>query len=254
MVRQIIVAGFVVFLPAGLGAQGRGAMPSVSRAVHVAPRAVMPAPQAMTAHVVAGTRTAMSGGALRPKTVVPGVRGRRPQLSTQRPIDEQSIGLRSDCSSAPGLGFDAVHLAATCGSGVLRFGPRGYPSFFPFFDGGWFVPSSPLAVDEGPAAETPQPETTDAEAAETRRRYRAPEPATAPVAETASSGPPDHEEFVFVRRDGTVFFAVAYSWEKGTLHYITSQGLPRTITEDTLDLDATRQFNEQRGLSFRLPP
>jgi len=27
MVRQIILAGFVVFLPAGLGAQGRGAMP-----------------------------------------------------------------------------------------------------------------------------------------------------------------------------------------------------------------------------------
>ena|SRR6266550_986777 len=104
MVRQIILAGFVVFLPAGLGAQGRGAMPS--HAVNVAPRAVMPAPHRITA---------------------------------------------------------------------------------------------------------------------------------------------------FVRRDGTAFFAVANSWEKGTLHYISSQGLPRTITEDTLDLDATRQFNEQRGLSFRLP-
>lgn len=248
MVRQIILTGFVVFLPAGLGAQGRGAMPSVSRAVNVAPRAVMPAPHAMTAQAVAGTRTVMSGGARPPKTVVPGVRGRRPQLTARRPI-----GLRSDCSSAPGLGFDAVHLAATCGSGVLGFGSRGFPFFFPFFDGGLFVPSAPVAVDEGPAAETPQPETTDAEAAETRRRYRAPEPATAPLAETAISAPPDNEEFVFVRRDGTVFFAVAYSWEKGTLHYITSQGLPRTITGDALDLDATRQFNEQRGLSFRLP-
>jgi len=116
-----------------------------------------------------------------------------------------------------------------------------------------FVPSSPVAFEGGPAVETPEPETTDAEAGETPRRYRDPEPATAPVTETASSAPPDNEEFVFVRRDGTLFFAVAYSWEKGTLHYITSQGLPRTITEDTLDLDATRQFNEQRGLSFRLP-
>ena len=255
MVRQIILAGFVVFLPAGLGAQGRAAMPSISRAVTVAPRAVTPAPQAMTAPAVAGTRTVMSGGPLRPKTGVPEVRGRRPQLTTRRRIDDQSIGLRSDCSSAPGLGFDAVHLAATCGRGVLGFGPRGFssPFFFPFSDAGLFVPSSPVAVDEGPAAETPQPETADAEAGETRRRYRAPEPATAPATETASSAPPDNEEFVFVRRDGTVFFAVAYSWEKGTLHYITSQGLPRTITEDTLDLDATRQFNEQRGLSFRLP-
>ena len=164
MVRQIILAGFVVFLPAGLGAQGRGAMPSVSRAVTVAPRAVVPAPHAMTAQAVAGTRTVVSGGALRPKTVVPGVRGRRPQLTARRRIDDPMVS-----------------------------------------------------------------------------------------AKTASSAPLDNEEFVFVRRDGTLFFAVAYSWEKGTLHYITSQGLPRTITEDTLDLDATRQFNEQRGLSFRLP-
>src|SRR5437764_8129331 len=250
MVRQIILAGFVVFFPAGLGAQGRGAMP-----VNVAPRAVMPAPHRMTAQAVAGTQAVMSGGALRAKTVVAGVRGRRPQLTARRRIDDQGVGLRSDCSSAPGLGFDAVHLAATCGPGVLGLRRTGFqsPFFFPFFDDGLFEPSSPVAVDEGPAAETPRPETTDAEAAKTRRRYRAPEPATAPLAETASSAPPDNEEFVFVRRDGTVFFAVAYSWEKGTLHYITSQGLPRTITEDALDLDATRQFNEQRGLSFRLP-
>jgi len=50
-----------------------------------------------------------------------------------------------------------------------------------------------------------------------------------------------------------VFFAVAYAWEKGTLRYITSQGLRRTVTQDTLDLDATRQFNEQRGLNFHSP-
>ncbi|SRR6266550_7926403 len=162
MVRQIILAGFVVFLPAGLGAQGRGAMPS--HAVNVAPRAVMPAPHRMTAQSVAGTRTVMSGGALRQKTVVAGVRGRRPQLTARRRIDDPMVS-----------------------------------------------------------------------------------------AKTASSAPLDNEEFVFVRRDGTAFFAVANSWEKGTLHYISSQGLPRTITEDTLDLDATRQFNEQRGLSFRLP-
>jgi hypothetical protein len=75
----------------------------------------------------------------------------------------------------------------------------------------------------------------------------------APPVEAASSATPDDEQFVFVRRDGTVFFAVAYAWEKGTLRYITSQGLRRTVTQDALDLDATRQFNEQRGLNFRLP-
>jgi hypothetical protein len=78
-------------------------------------------------------------------------------------------------------------------------------------------------------------------------------PAPQPAVETANSAPVDNDEFVFVRRDGTVFFAVAYSWDKGTLRYITSQGLRHTVTQDALDLDATRQFNEQRGLNFRLP-
>src|SRR5207253_5521868 len=55
-----------------------------------------------------------------------------------------------------------------------------------FFDGGFFMPSSPMAVEEGSAADTPQPEATDAEAAEAGRRYRASQPATAPVAETRS--------------------------------------------------------------------
>jgi len=127
------------------------------------------------------------------------------------------------------------------------------PFFFPFFDGGFSVPGSPVAAEDGSAAETPLPEATDAEVRETDRRYRTPQPAPAPAAETASSAASDNEEFVFVRRDGTVFFAVAYTWDRGTLRYITPQGLRHTVTKDALDLDATREFNEQRGMNFRLP-
>jgi predicted secreted protein len=127
------------------------------------------------------------------------------------------------------------------------------PFFFPILDGGFPVPGSPVTAEDGSAAEASQPEATDAEVRETGRRYRAPQPVTGPSAETASSAASDNEEFVFVRRDGTVFFAVAYAWEKGTLRYITSQGLRRTVTQDALDLEATRQFNEQRGLNFHSP-
>ena len=258
MVRQIIIAGFAVFLSAGAQAQGRGGMGSVSRGVAVAPRAMAQAPRAGTARAVPGARPEIRGGAVRPRMAAPGVRGTRTQFATRRGFNRfngEDRRFRPGCGSAPGLGFDAVHQAATCGSGTRGFGGRGFgnPFFFPMFDGGFDVPSSPAAVEEAPAAETPQPEATDAEVRETGRRYQAPQPATAPVAETASSAPSESEQFVFVRRDGTVFFAVAYSWEKGTLRYVTSQGLRRTVTQDALDLDATRQFNEQRGLNFRLP-
>jgi hypothetical protein len=63
----------------------------------------------------------------------------------------------------------------------------------------------------------------------------------------------DVPEYVFVRRDGTVFFAVAYSWEQGSLRYISSEGTRRSVSRDTLDLNATQQFNEQRGMTFRSP-
>jgi hypothetical protein len=77
-------------------------------------------------------------------------------------------------------------------------------------------------------------------------------PAPPPI-EEASAAPRPTEEFVFVRRDGTVFFAVAYAWENGVLRCVTSEGLRRSVTRETLDLNATQQFNEQRGLNFRLP-
>jgi len=129
------------------------------------------------------------------------------------------------------------------------------PFFFPFFDGGFSLPGSAAAVEEAPGAETAQQEAIDAEARETSHRHRAAEQVTAPqpAVEAASAATPDDDQFVFVRRDGTVFFAVAYSWENGTLRYVTSQGLRHTVTQDALDLDATQQFNEQRGLNFRLP-
>jgi hypothetical protein len=186
---------------------------------------------------------------------MPAGRSARSQFTTQSRIDDNEIRTRPGCSSVPGLGFDAVHQAAVCGSGTVGLGSGGFqgPVFFPIFDGGLSAPSSPAAVEEAPAAETLQPETTDAEVRETGRRNQAPQPATPPAAESASSAPGDSEQFVFVRRDGSVFFAVAYAWEKGTLRYVTSQGLRRTVTQDALDLDATRQFNEQRGLNFRLP-
>jgi len=131
------------------------------------------------------------------------------------------------------------------------------PLFFPFFDGGFFLPGSSAAVEENSTTDASQQDAAEAESRERSRRYRASlqaaAPTPAPAIETASPAPRENDEFVFVRRDGTVFFAVAYAWENGTLRYVTSEGLRRTVKQDALDMGATQQFNEQRGVIFRSP-
>lgn len=259
MVRQIILASFVVFLPAGVQAQGRGMMLPVSRAAAVAPRVGVPAQHAGTVQAMPGTRVVVRGGVVRPKTGMPVVRSTQRPVSTRRRFENEDINRASDCgSSAPGFGFDAVHQAAVCGSGAVGSRRRGLqvPLFFPFFDGGLFLPGSSAAVEESSTTtEASSPEAAEAEGRERGRRYRASLQTAAPAlaVETSITAPPDNDQFVFVRRDGTVFFAVAYTWENGKLRYITGQGLGHTVAQDALDLVATRQFNEQRGLIFRSP-
>jgi hypothetical protein len=216
----------------------------------------MQAPHSVTVTAAPGTQMLVRSGAPRPRTGTPIARVARQPVGARRRPGRDDINFRPDCNSAPGLGFDAVHQAATCGTGVAGSRRRGFvqtPLFFPFFDGGFFLPGSAVPAEEASTADNSQPDATDAEMREARRRYRATEPAPAQTVESASSAAPESEEFVFVRRDGTVFFAVAYSWDNGTLRYITSQGVRQTVTQDALDLGATQQFNVQRGLNFRSP-
>jgi nucleoid-associated protein YgaU len=229
-------------------------MPPVFHAAAVAPRAGVSSPHAGMAQVMAGTRVVVRGGAPRPRAARPVARSTR-QAGTSRRSGNSEFGHRTNCSSAPGLGFDEVHMAATCGPGTrgIRGGAFQSTFYFPFYDGGFYVPGIPAGGDDSAVAEAAQPDTTDADVRDSGRRSRVARPEAAPPAEPTSVAPADNDEFVFVRRDGTVFFAVAYSWEKGTLRYITSEGLRHTVTMDALDMDATRQFNEQRGLNFRLP-
>jgi hypothetical protein len=162
----------------------------------------------------------------------------------------------TDFIPVPGLGFDMPHLAATRGPEAVGAGRHRQetPVFIPFLDGGFFLPSPSVVVEEAVAPEAPQEENAETEVAETPRRVHATQPVPAPrQVEEASAVPRQTEEFIFVRRDGTVFFAIAYAWENGTLRYVTSEGLRRSVARETLDLNATQQFNEQRGLNFRLP-
>ena len=170
-----------------------------------------------------------------------------------------------DFTGVPGLGFDYVHLAAVHPDqsnqrGRHNFFPNGSVGFFPFFDSGFLLPYTPSYVagqsDDGYVAQDQPPAYTQNDVAS--QGSDRPDPryglqnATAPY-DVVVTPPKQSEPYVFVRRDGTVFFAVAYSWQSGNLSYVTQDGFRRTVTRDALDLDATQQFNEQRGLSFQSP-
>jgi hypothetical protein len=152
------------------------------------------------------------------------------------------------------LGFDYPHYAATHPNAGRHHFQSG--SVFPFIGGGIYVPS--FGYFEGgtaaePAGEDQSAETTN-ESAESLQTEAADQPEVVPQRRLRSN-PPEAppSEFVFVRRDGTVFFAVAYSWVNGGLQYVTQDGMRTLVSTTTLDLDATTQFNEQRGLAFHSP-
>jgi hypothetical protein len=171
--------------------------------------------------------------------------------SLNNSANNEDANFSEDFSSAPGLGFDETHLALTRGRTSGRHRRNNFNSgFFPFFDGGFFVPAP--VVEQAPANEV-QEEFVDTQPQERGQRVRVRESAPA-VSERPSPEPQrESEEYVFVRRDGTVFFAVAYSWESGMLRYVTQEGLRKSVAGDALDLGATQQFNEQLGLSFHAP-
>jgi hypothetical protein len=60
-------------------------------------------------------------------------------------------------------------------------------------------------------------------------------------------------QFVFVERDGSKRYAVAYSFLNDKLQYVTKEGVRRSVGVDLLDMDATLKSNEQLGNSINLP-
>jgi hypothetical protein len=266
MRRFLIAIASLAVLPAILSAQRGGMGAGMARPAMAAPapHVAMHASAPVATHASSGSR-AYAGyprfvrtrsGAVVPR---PAPRVGTPIRSsgsknTGQPIRSQDV--------VPGLGFDYPHLAAIQPRGIHgRDGDRDRDrrfsnAFFPlFFGGGFGFPLFPDDIDEAPPADAqqqadagqPEPEQSAARPADYEpRQSRA-------RAAQAAAEPEAAEPYVFVRRDGTLFFANAYAWENGTLRYITTEGFRRSVTADKLDLNATQQFNEQRGLTFRMP-
>jgi hypothetical protein len=284
MSRFSITMMMALAIPALAAAQHRGgaigAMPMAqSRPATVIPRA---APSHGNMRVQPGAQNLGHVGAPSAGTRITGRtirRGNSPAFESNGNGFQNAPGLGFDFGSngtnfqnVPGLGFDYPHLAAISGNRRMR---GGFGGEVPFGFGGYLYGSpygydSPGIMDEGQPADTapvdPQASAIDENAApdpyaaadaydaqRARRRSRASHAATEPETQSAPAPPPDVEQYVFVRRDGGLVFAVAYSWDNGTLRYVTPEGVRRSIGRDALDLNATQQFNEQRGLSFQAP-
>jgi hypothetical protein len=248
----------VLGIPALAAAQHRGGMaaPVMAAPFHggaIVSRAAS-APLGSKMHVASGTQSAARIGTPILRTQSNGVRVIHRNNS--------NFGFNgTDFQNVPGLGFDYPHLAAISGN---RHRHRN--GFFnggaPFGFGGGFLWGPSVVVEEVPAAES-QPVVIEDQVADDAfddaprqaRRARASRAVSNPQPETtvASAPQPDPEQFVFVRRDGGLVFAVAYTWDNGTLRYVTPEGVRRSMGRDALDLSATQQFNEQRGLNFRVP-
>jgi hypothetical protein len=88
-------------------------------------------------------------------------------------------------------------------------------------------------------------------------RIREPEPQGArdDPAAVATSPPPRREssEMVFIRKDGTLAFAVGYLLREDKLIYVTREGHRYSLLLSLLDVDATREMNESLGTTLHLP-
>ena len=157
-------------------------------------------------------------------------------------------------ADSPGLGFDFSHFAAINNANNNGRARDRFNNGVPFGFGGFLLSSPEVIVVEGQPGDAPQGAAEEniasrAENGEGDRENLQDQflpSSTGPVAPVR-----DAAEYVFVRRDGSLLFAVAYSWDNNTLRYVTRDGFRRSIAREALDIDATQQFNEQRGLDFR---
>jgi hypothetical protein len=263
MNRQLLVCSSLLFLfPSLLAAQHHAVMAApparpLARPVAAPTVAVSAAHRSPTPPI----RSGAPPNRVRPTSSRPGRSQTQFRSQPQFSSDGFTDGFDDQSSDfpVPGLGFDAVHFAATHPN-ASHHRHNGSNFFVPLYGGDYYP--YPVTNENPPqtAAQT-APQTSDdqndylPEDRQPIRRERPREVASAPTppAEQKIEPPRESDQYIFVRRDGTLFFAVAYSWDHKTLRYINQQGLRQTLSSDALDLDATHQFNEQRGLSFRPP-
>jgi hypothetical protein len=171
------------------------------------------------------------------------------------PIPPALGGAVNSVTAGPGVGYCSPHRGFPLQG--LNACPPNNAVVLPFAGGAIYVPI-PYYPDAGaPAPGEEQPEAQeDASNQPPDSPYpQANDSATPTVPYRSSSNDMNQAlaEFVFVQRDGSKLYAVAYSFLDDKLQYVTKEGVRRTIPLDSLDFDATQKVNEDLGNTINLP-
>jgi hypothetical protein len=213
-------------------------------AVHAAPAHAVPSGHPVAHAPVAGVRSATT--------------------TRKKPVSA-SISQSHASNLALGTGVNAAHgvpLPSKCNhfsyplQGLNGCG-SGNGVVLPFFGGAMYIPI-PYYADAG-APEQPGPEGQEQASNQqpengAEQQSAEQEPAAAvPYRAPANTINESLAQFVFVQRDGTKFYAVAYSFLNDRLQYVTKEGIRHSVAVDSLDFDATQKTNEQLGNTINLP-
>jgi hypothetical protein len=231
-----------------------GAAPAPAVVMHP-----MPAPASAAGHVAATHAPAHSHstshvapthsratGVVKKTQVPPG---------SSLPIPPPLGGAVNSVTAFPGVGYCNKHYGYPLQG--LNACPPNNAVVLPFSGGGIYVPI-PYYADAGagaPDQERPDVQQDaanqgpDAGSPQTTDEY----PAAAPYRSSSSNVDQALAEFVFVQRDGSKLYAVAYSFVNDKLQYVTKEGVRRTIPLDSLDFDATQKINDDLGNTINLP-
>jgi len=254
-------------------AQHAATAPAPAVAMHAAPSPMHAAPTTVTHSTSSHSTTAhhsSSHGASsarlstrpltgRPPVTAPPVKAAwLPGLppSSIAPIPSSLAYTNSVPLLLPGSAFFGHH----CFSGLGCYGQGNHFKntgvIIPFVGFGGFyipVPYYEPAAEQGEEAAPSDVETS--ERADTSNQSDSNQQIAAEQPAAPEYYPPSEPiyEFVFVKRDGTKIFAVAYSLTKDKVQYVTREGLRRSLPLDSLDFGATQKSNEERGNSVNLP-
>jgi hypothetical protein len=187
-------------------------------------------------------------------------------------------------NGVPGLGFDYSHLAAIRGG--FRHGPSGnlgrgghhrQSSFVPLFIGGYPYYYGGVYGDTNGDSYADSSDYAEPQQ-QVQQQYQAPPPQViviqqpvpaaasqqdmgndsgsqmpvAPLPAAPAAVAHDVGEFILVRKDGRILFASAFSVGGDQLHYVTPEGIRRSLPMAEVDADATQQMNEARGTALQL--